>query len=365
MVFFHVGTLCIKGHARLDTGPFKYEEQASIGKRKVREGEPSGISPRTSKAIVGGSIEIKTKEERHSERQGDQPTIHCDGAMERWSSFSSQSRTRRMDPSEIMSQMFSDDEDYDDDSSNQSKVSSSTSSPFSRNKTAGSSGRFKRSSFRKSGRRILKRNPEETKKLKQVRRAKANDRERNRMHMLNMALEKLRLVLPAFPDETKLTKIETLRFANNYIWALMESLTAIEKGGVPPFPPHPGLALELQKSIERGDAVSIGKHALESCAYLAQTMLSQSCRTFEDSRVPHNAFFRPEEHLQDGVSGGFITQPRARFKTQDITRVDQAIPVTTNGAIRLSAILSTFNLKLSHIILVIISNQEIPMTLVR
>lgn len=199
--------------------------------------------------------------------------------------------------------MFSDDDDYDDDSSNQSKVSSSTSSPFSRNKTAGSSGRFKRSSFRKSGRRILKRNPEEAKKLKQVRRAKANDRERNRMHMLNMALEKLRLVLPAFPDETKLTKIETLRFANNYIWALMESLTAIEKGGVPPFPPHPGLALELQKSIERGDAVSIGKHALESCAYLAQTMLSQSCRTFEDSRVPHNAFFRPEEHLQDGMNG--------------------------------------------------------------
>jgi hypothetical protein len=31
------------------------------------------------------------------------------------------------------------------------------------------------------------------------------------MHMLNVALEKLRLVLPAFPDETKLTKIETLR----------------------------------------------------------------------------------------------------------------------------------------------------------
>ena len=49
------------------------------------------------------------------------------------------------------------------------------------------------------------------------------------MHMLNMALEKLRVVLPAFPDETKLTKIETLRFANNYIWALTESLKAIGK----------------------------------------------------------------------------------------------------------------------------------------
>ena len=62
------------------------------------------------------------------------------------------------------------------------------------------------------------------------------------MQMLNVALEKLRLVLPAFPDETKLTKIETLRFANNYIWALTESASAIDKGELPPIPPHPGLA---------------------------------------------------------------------------------------------------------------------------
>ena len=53
------------------------------------------------------------------------------------------------------------------------------------------------------------------------------------MHMLNVALEKLRVVLPAFPDETKLTKIETLRFANNYIWALTESLKAIGEGETP------------------------------------------------------------------------------------------------------------------------------------
>ena len=40
-------------------------------------------------------------------------------------------------------------------------------------------------------------------------------------------------------DETKLTKIETLRFANNYIWALTESLKAIENGEPPPFASHP------------------------------------------------------------------------------------------------------------------------------
>ncbi|KAM3612818.1 uncharacterized protein V6R79_015147 [Siganus canaliculatus] len=60
--------------------------------------------------------------------------------------------------------------------------------------------------------------------VKKNRRVKANDRERNRMHNLNDALDALRGVLPAFPDETKLTKIETLRFAHNYIWALSETI---------------------------------------------------------------------------------------------------------------------------------------------
>ena len=91
----------------------------------------------------------------------------------------------------------------------------------------------RRSSIRRSNRagsgRSSNRSPTEIQRLKRIRRAKANDRERNRMHMLNVALEKLRVVLPAFPDETKLTKIETLRFANNYIWALTESLKAIGK----------------------------------------------------------------------------------------------------------------------------------------
>ena len=37
-------------------------------------------------------------------------------------------------------------------------------------------------------------------KLKRNRRLKANDRERNRMHMLNKALERLRQVLPSFNE---------------------------------------------------------------------------------------------------------------------------------------------------------------------
>ena len=56
------------------------------------------------------------------------------------------------------------------------------------------------------------------------RRVKANDRERNRMHNLNSALDDLRSILPMLPNDAKLTKIETLRFAHNYIWALTETL---------------------------------------------------------------------------------------------------------------------------------------------
>ncbi|XP_053935758.1 neurogenin-1 isoform X1 [Cuculus canorus] len=74
--------------------------------------------------------------------------------------------------------------------------------------------------------------------LKRSRRVKANDRERNRMHHLNAALDELRSVLPTFPDDTKLTKIETLRFAYNYIWALSETLRLAEQS-LPP-PPSPG-----------------------------------------------------------------------------------------------------------------------------
>ncbi|XP_050342345.1 basic helix-loop-helix neural transcription factor TAP [Nymphalis io] len=78
--------------------------------------------------------------------------------------------------------------------------------------------------------------PTQILRIKKNRRMKANDRERNRMHMLNEALDRLRCVLPTFPEDTKLTKIETLRFAHNYIFALsqtLESLDNINSGQLP------------------------------------------------------------------------------------------------------------------------------------
>ncbi|XP_054452317.1 LOW QUALITY PROTEIN: neurogenic differentiation factor 6-B-like [Anoplopoma fimbria] len=59
-----------------------------------------------------------------------------------------------------------------------------------------------------------------------VRRNEANARERSRMHGLNDALESLRRVVPCYSKTQKLSKIETLRLAKNYIWALSETLSA-------------------------------------------------------------------------------------------------------------------------------------------
>ncbi|XDA77313.1 hypothetical protein R6Z07F_007447 [Ovis aries] len=77
---------------------------------------------------------------------------------------------------------------------------------------------------------------ETVQRIKKTRRLKANNRERNRMHNLNAALDALREVLPTFPEDAKLTKIETLRFAHNYIWALTETLRLADHcggGGLP------------------------------------------------------------------------------------------------------------------------------------
>ncbi|KAL5966008.1 Neurogenic differentiation factor 6-A [Taenia solium] len=60
------------------------------------------------------------------------------------------------------------------------------------------------------------------------RRARANDRERNRMHGLNRALEALRERVPVFSANQRLSKIETLRLAKNYIRALTDILESSE-----------------------------------------------------------------------------------------------------------------------------------------
>jgi len=53
-----------------------------------------------------------------------------------------------------------------------------------------------------------------------LRRLESNERERMRMHSLNDAFQGLREVIPHVRLERKLSKIETLTLAKNYIMAL-------------------------------------------------------------------------------------------------------------------------------------------------
>ncbi|XP_064648109.1 neurogenic differentiation factor 1-like [Lineus longissimus] len=78
-------------------------------------------------------------------------------------------------------------------------------------------------------------------KLK-VRRTKANARERNRMHGLNEALDVLRKHVPCYSKTQKLSKIETLRLASNYICSMSEIL----KQGIKPD------GVSFAKSLSRG-----------------------------------------------------------------------------------------------------------------
>ncbi|XP_077979876.1 uncharacterized protein LOC144435179 [Glandiceps talaboti] len=58
-----------------------------------------------------------------------------------------------------------------------------------------------------------------------LRRLESNERERMRMHSLNDAFQHLRNVIPHVKCERKLSKIETLSLAKNYITALTDVIT--------------------------------------------------------------------------------------------------------------------------------------------
>ncbi|XP_041364134.1 neurogenin-2-like [Gigantopelta aegis] len=120
---------------------------------------------------------------------------------------------------------------YDSEISDSAKEESILGSPCSRSSRCDVNEEAPKTRRTKGRARARKRSPTVVIKLKKNRRMKANDRERNRMHNLNSALETLRKHLPAFPDETKLTKIETLRLAHNYIWALRETLKLVGSSG--------------------------------------------------------------------------------------------------------------------------------------
>ncbi|KAJ9592716.1 hypothetical protein L9F63_015633, partial [Diploptera punctata] len=80
-----------------------------------------------------------------------------------------------------------------------------------------------------------RRKPVLSAKERNLRRLESNERERMRMHSLNDAFQSLREVIPHVKKERRLSKIETLTLAKNYVMALTNVICEM-RGEVSPYP---------------------------------------------------------------------------------------------------------------------------------
>ncbi|KAK6165567.1 hypothetical protein SNE40_022472 [Patella caerulea] len=117
-------------------------------------------------------------------------------------------------------------------------------------------------------------------KLK-IRRYKANSRERNRMHGLNHALDDLRKHVPCYSKTQKLSKIETLRLARNYIFALADIL----KNGVRP------------------DSVSFAKSLSKGLSQNTMNMVAGCLQLNPRTLLPESSYQKPYQFMYENAMG--------------------------------------------------------------
>ncbi|OWF42576.1 neurogenic differentiation factor 1-like [Mizuhopecten yessoensis] len=135
-----------------------------------------------------------------------------------------------------------------------------------------------------------------------VRRVKANTRERNRMHGLNDALDELREHVPCYSKTQKLSKIETLRLARNYIFALAEIL----KSGMKP------------------DSVSFAKALSKGLSQNTMNLVAGGLHLNPRTLLPESSFSKPYQfyfnNSYDLCSTGNATVPYSSpYQMQQIT----------------------------------------------
>lgn len=88
------------------------------------------------------------------------------------------------------------------------------------------------------------------------RRLESNERERQRMHTLNNAFQALREVIPHVRADKKLSKIETLTLAKNYIKSLTATILTMSSGRLPGLEgPGPKLYQHYQQQQAAGGAL--------------------------------------------------------------------------------------------------------------
>lgn len=100
--------------------------------------------------------------------------------------------------------------------------------------------------------------------------------------------ERLRIILPTFPEETKLTKIETLRFAHNYIFALVQ---LVESNGTATF------------DLEKLQSITLSGEKLNKKLFDIFFEDSQSYYRYQNDDIqPYNSYettiATPQQHQQ-------------------------------------------------------------------
>lgn len=83
-----------------------------------------------------------------------------------------------------------------------------------------------------------------------VQRNTANARERARMRVLSSAFYRLKTIIPWVPHDTKLSKLDTLRLAKNYIAYLMATLDGQPVEEITNKMPHPQKTVSIFKSLK-------------------------------------------------------------------------------------------------------------------
>ncbi|XP_043939800.1 neurogenic differentiation factor 4 [Protopterus annectens] len=168
-----------------------------------------------------------------------------------------------------------------------------------------------------------------------ARRVKANARERTRMHGLNDALDNLRRVMPCYSKTQKLSKIETLRLARNYIWALSEVL---ENGQ---YPEGKNFIEMLCKGLSQpttnivAGCLQMGSQPLyieklEEKAHICESLVAGQNFTYQSPGLPSPPYGNMDTHLLHIKQPGFkkLAEPSFVSQTPDCTTPPYEGPLT-------------------------------------
>ncbi|XP_054711238.1 protein dimmed-like [Uloborus diversus] len=147
------------------------------------------------------------------------------------SSLGQQQGGKRPATNVTRSQMTDDNSHGSDNSSDSSNDEEGASSKTVKQQKRGSSSASSVTSTSSGG--VRRRRNTLSARERNLRRLESNERERMRMHSLNDAFQALREVIPHVTMERKLSKIETLTLAKNYIMALTNVICEMRGEQVP------------------------------------------------------------------------------------------------------------------------------------